>query len=246
MQLTRVLSPIRLGLALTIAVVALIVVPRLAEEYSRSKRLGLLVVSIVREEFAGLSVRGGREGGASGMTEPAERLRASLVLDGLRRKGPAALGAELAGLARRPGVSQQLQTVLGRWGYALARWRESDLRIASLRSSNNFNSVQLLDEARVRFHEAMGYERIGRSFDATALLLWSAERAREFIESAPDHPALAEAVYLLGESYIRFRGVLPDGVRPDRFVNLCSELFPSSTWSNRSIATWRKVMVHGG
>jgi len=70
--------------------------------------------------------------------------------------------------------------------------------------------------------------------------LWTITVLSEFVEKYPYHPEIPEALYMLGDSYLDLGTGLPNQVKADRVLNLCSELYPDSVWASRANTVWQE------
>lgn len=235
----------RFLLSLGLGLLTLMIATKSYLDYQQSHERGRLVVSIIREQKSLLAQ----------LPEPHEdfkknkgwpddymALQSWLILQLAKNAQPAEADLRLSQVSDQRSYSPVLKASLDRWSQAFQRWEVS----RSIASQNLRTPEQLMEEARTRHFEATGFYRIGRMYDATALYLWSIELLSNFIESNPLHRDVPEALYLLGAAYFRFRGVIPNSVRSDRILNLCSEVFPETIWSERARAIWRNGVGRNG
>jgi hypothetical protein len=135
-------------------------------------------------------------------------------------------------------VPNGLRSSVNRWANTCESW--ADTLAHKEMNLNGLSAHQLLVEGRQRYFEASGFEKIGRSYDAAALNLWTITVLSEFVEKYPYHPEIPEALYMLGDSYLDLGNGLPNQVKADRVLNLCSELYPDSVWASRANAIWQE------
>jgi hypothetical protein len=229
--------------ALMFGIMVIALALRFSIEYRGSRDRGRFVASMVREQI----------GMIRQLPDPVHilhreanwpddflALQGWLVVKLARGHEPDQVRRELAAMASRHAFSPALATSLNRWQETLARWSRTSgsdrLRVLS--------PAEAMAEGRRYFYEASGYRKIGRSYDASALYLWSASLLVNFIDRAPLDRDVPEALYLLGDICLRFRHALPPTLRPDRMLNLCSELYPDSVWGNRARALWMEDLGH--
>jgi hypothetical protein len=237
----------KIGRLTLVAVLAISVVGvglRFASEYRRSHQEGRFVSRIVQEQL--LTIRNmGTQGAvlqaAQEWPDEYSSLQTWLVATALKARDPAKVRAELNELIGDRLVSPALRASLNRWNGVLESWAnfKDEQQNAHVRAS------VLLSEGRKHHHEAMGYVKVGRAFDATPLLLWSVTLLSEFIDRDPTSRFVPEALFLLGEDTLQFKRAIPGASRPDRILNLCGEFFPESIWAERAEQLWKSEMTRG-
>lgn len=153
---------------------------------------------------------------------------------------PKTILRQLIALSRDRSYSRTLRNSINRWSDALGRW--SELK----KSVFKFDPTYILQEARILHFEAMGLQKIGRQYDGVALYTQTILLLAKFIEKNANDSYIPEALFLLGDSMIRLRHVLPSSIRSDRILNLCSELYPESIWGQQANLVWRSESLNGG
>jgi hypothetical protein len=140
----------------------------------------------------------------------------------------------------------EIQVGLNRWQAALDRWSSGVSAGISDGSEDFMDSapLSLLMEGRQHYFESAGFRRIGKSFDGTVLNLWTISLLSAFVEKYPLHPAVPEALFMIGDEYLNLGRALPKNAKNDRILNLVSELYPDSVWSSRAIAVWKSEHIH--
>jgi hypothetical protein len=218
---------------------------RLIVELRHSQQKGRFVVSMVQEQVNALSESSSRLWGApavwapkSGWPDDFLALQNWIIQGAILGKDPDSLSHQLAQISHGRTISPTLSASIRRWQDGLVRWSRARAKF----KGSDIDPQDLLEEGRLRHHEAVGYDKIGRGYDATVLYLWSADFLRRFIAQAPLEAEVPEALYLLGQAHVRFRHAFPPSIRSDRFLNLCSELFPGTLWAKRANAVWRDEM----
>ena len=242
MALTRALKPVRLIAGSAIFVLVLILTIKSFQEFRRSQERGNLIASIVREHYSSLKDQVTPDDSIysqKGWPDDFLGLQTWLIFRLAQSSSPASVADELASLAQRHAHSPVMQTALNRWQSSLNQWSGMDHLFASMEGS------ALLEEGRLKHSEATGYRKIGRQYDAVAHYLWSAAFLHRFIEQNPDDAGIPEALYLLGDVFLRVRHALPAQFRGDRILNLCSELYPDSIWAGQAYALWRSEIGNG-
>ncbi len=223
------------------------------EEYVRVRELGGFAASVVREQSDSLlqisrrrlssKPQPSRPSGA--WKEDAPELAQWLVTSSIVSSDPGKTLSELKRILRESKLTPSMHASMERWSEALGRW--SKLRIPAAEDSASAHSFELLDEnlhlARSRYFEAIGYEKIGRGYDASVLYLWVIDLLVPFTQRALSHPQLPEALFLLGAAYFHLRSRLPEGIRGDRILNLCLEVFPETVWAGQAGLLWRNWMI---
>lgn len=195
------------------------------------------VRSVVRDQYIQLQALTHAHRPAPSVAQLAEpgrelALQRWLIANSLLPEGPQAVVRDLMSLRQSQALSPELQHALARWNDSLSRWATSNYLIRIRGSEQGFR--RLLEEGRRRHEEATGFRRIRREYDATAHYLWTTAILTRYIEETPLDPRLPEALYFLGDSYIRFRRVLPSQMQVDRVLHLLTELYPASVWSVRA------------
>jgi hypothetical protein len=213
---------------------------KIYEDSMRSHERGRLVSSIVDQQYLELSGHSTQvatrvPSWVPKWNDDSLELKRWVVQESFAKNAnPAALASKLDLLSHAYSYSGPLEASLSRWKEVLARWAQ-----------NPENAItapdKLLEDSRQHFFEAVGYNKIGRPFDATILHLWTIGLLTRFIEMKPFDPGVPEALYMLGVSYLELGDALPHQMRGDRILNLCSELYPDSLWASRSNAIWRET-----
>lgn len=213
------------------------------EDSMRTRERGRLVESIVREQLNSLVEQSETkvQETASGLpraknSSDLERWVISKTLAASRNFHR--LTSLLRSLSHDKAVPDGLQTSMNRWANTCEHWGNAESRNSI--GLSGLSATQLLAEGRQRFFEASGFEKIGRSYDAAILNLWTIVVLSEFIEKHPFHPEVPEALFMLGDSYLDLGNGLPNQVKADRVLNLCSELYPDSVWANRANSIWKE------
>lgn len=122
-------------------------------------------------------------------------------------------------------------------GISFKRW-ETDL--GHWRAERFSGDAEVLSQARENYFQASGFSKVGRSYDATVLNLWTIRLLTDFIEKNSFDGQVPEALFMLGVAYRDLDHALPTGIRRDRILNLCSELYSDSLWANRANMIWRE------
>jgi hypothetical protein len=223
------------------------------EDSMRVRQRGRLVASIVQEQGNILF-----QDQSSGAALAAQREQASDP-DFLRRW----MIERFAATQNDPRVvSRDLQRVIGhsqespfvlaslkRWQSTLNRWG-TEFSSSSYASGDsrddlkNSHALMLLIEGRQHYFESAGFRRIGKSFDAAVLDLWTISILSKFVEKYPLHPAVPEVLFMLGDEYLSLGSSLPEKAKSDRILNLVPELYPDSIWASRANAVWKSGQVH--
>ena len=220
-------------------VVGGIIVLKVYEDTMRTHERGQLVSSIVEQQFHDLS-SGSQAGNFRRVSLESWRddslelkqwvFQQSLKLPG----GPAATSRRLENLDQTRTHSTSMQISLKHWQSALRRW-------AAAEKHKRFASEDFLKVARQTFFESAGLRKIGKSYDATVLYLWTISNLTRFIDSNPYDGKVPEALYMLVVAYMDLGHSLPTKMHGERILNLCSELYPDSFWANRSNGVWREA-----
>lgn len=137
------------------------------------------------------------------------------------------LSNALTELVRNRDFSHRLGASLNRWQETLSRWSGVEARI---NGSHNGESVPgLLSTARQCHFQATAYRKIGKSYDATILYLWTAVFLYRYIDRFPQSEQLPEALFLLGDAVLRLQN-------EPRLLSLCADIFPESVWAGQARA----------
>ena len=217
------------------------------EDSMRARERGRLVESIVREqlnslvkqsEFTASDVPSGLPRGKDSIA--LERWLILKTLNASGDKDKFGNFQHLASLLRSLSheVPNGLRPSVDRWANTCESW--ADTLAHKEMNLDGLSAHQLLVEGRQRYFDASGFEKIGRSYDAAALNLWTITVLSEFVEKYPYHPEIPEALYMLGDSYLDLGTGLPNQVKADRVLNLCSELYPDSVWASRANTVWQE------
>lgn len=122
------------------------------------------------------------------------------------------------------------------WAEAAARWITHERILATLDPAAA--RVELLAQARRRHPEATGYRRAGDASDAIVHDLWGISLLTRFVMSSPLDPAVPEALFLLGDAYLRLRPVVLYPLRMERVLGTLGEEYPDSIWAARARRLW--------
>jgi hypothetical protein len=220
------------------------------EDSMRVRQRARLVASIVREQ--GDTLFHEQAGTAAPVTPAREREDEVKEIIPLRRwiierfaasrNDPRVVAKDLDQILNRPNQSPFVVTALRRWQATLSRW--STGMSENSEDSKSPHALILLIEGRQHYFESAGFRRIGRSFDGTVLDLWTISLLTKFVEKYPLHPAVPEALFMMGDEYLNLGSALPRNVKSDRILNLVSELYPDSIWANRANAIWKSERAH--
>jgi hypothetical protein len=213
---------------------------RFYDEFRHSHEEGRFVSAVVQEQLASLSRLDDSTvllRRSAGWPDDFLALQNWLLVTMLNKADPNEAQLTLSELSRNRAVSPVMRASLRRWQESLARWAGSPPQ--ELQSA-----PALLEEGRKLHHQAIGYARVGRPYDAAPLFLWSATLLARFIEREPESAQVPEALYLLGASTLQFKQVIPGNIRPDRILNLCQEFYPHTVWAERAEELWRREMRH--
>jgi hypothetical protein len=142
-------------------------------------------------------------------------------------------------LAAQHHYSRTMEVSLSRWNKALSSWAESRYMVSA------HTPERLLEVGRQKHFEADGFQRIGRKYDAAILYLWSGTHLAQFVELNPESPDVPEALYLLGNCFLKLRHAFPTSLRMDRMTSLVSDLYPNSVWSRKASILWQEEMLNG-
>jgi hypothetical protein len=157
-------------------------------------------------------------------------------------RDPRAVSKDVEKMLSRSKNSPQLMASLKRWQATLDRWSAG---FSSARDGlQSSRALTLLLEGRQHYFESAGFRRIGKSFDGTILDLWTITVLSKFVEKYPLHPAVPEALFMLGDEYFSLGQALPDNTKSARILNLVSELYPDSVWASRANAVWKSGHAH--
>jgi hypothetical protein len=155
---------------------------------------------------------------------------------------PRIVAKELDKILNQTPRSSPVLSALKRWQATLARW--GAVYSVTSEDSKNSKALLLLTEGRQHYFESAGFRRIGKSFDGTVLDLWTISLLSQFVEKYPLHPAVPEALFMMGDEYLSLGNALPLEVKSDRILNLVSELYPDSIWASRANAIWKSEHSH--
>lgn len=240
MSVRQWVRPFRLAILFTLSAAGICAGVLVYDQYQESHQIGRIAATVVTQEIDRLKQEPlpvQLVGAQPGWPDDFIALQSWFILRALQKPDPLLLLTELSQLSRNRQVSPVMRTSLKRWNDSLQRWAVAE--DAGSKRTPGYSEIagrspeQLFLEGRKYHDEAVGYERVGRAYDATALYLWSFVRLSEFIREAPLHESNAEALYLLGKIYTQFKHALPTRVRADRFLNLCKELYPDTIWAAR-------------
>lgn len=209
---------------------------RVFAELGRPRERGILVAGMVREQLQTFSQAQSPAPVLSNLhswPDDFVLLQSWLILKTLKERNPDSVVSGLKSISHGKRFSSQLRTTLDRWNEAMGRWSRSRRAIASPVPSD------LLMDGRQSYFEGVGYRKIGRSYDGTPYFLWAIDSLTRFIETAPADARVPEALYLLGASYFNLRNAIPENLRSDRVLHLCSEFFVDSIWTTRANSLWR-------
>jgi hypothetical protein len=133
---------------------------------------------------------------------------------------------------------------LERWKSVLSEWSaESNLELkVDEQTSSQVPSSRLLSTGRLHVFRAEGERRAGAVGDASLQYIWGIYLLSQYVERAPSSESIPEALYLLGVSYLALRDSLPNGIRGDRLINLCAELYPGTIWGREATRVWKEEM----
>ena len=204
------------------------------EDGMRSRERGRLVSSIVDQQFHQLS----SGFGVTVHPEPiTPDLRRWLIQESFKPdETPGRLAAKVRQMLRLHADDREFSPVirqsLKRWVSSLQLWDQE------IRQGAHAN---LLAEARQRYFEAAGYQKIGRSYDASVLHLWTIGLLTRFVDQNPFDARIPEALFMLGVAYLNLGHSLPPQMRRDRILTLCAEMYPDSLWASRSDAIWKEA-----
>ena len=216
-----------------------IVVLKVYEDTMRTHERGQLVSSIVEQQFHELS-SGSQAGNFRRVSLEAWRddsleLKQWVIQQSLKSPGgPGAASRKLENLNQTRNHSSIMQISLKHWQNTLRRWADQE-------KHKHFESAEFLKVAREAFFESAGLRKIGKSYDATVLQLWTISNLTRYINLNPYDGKVPEALYMLGVAYMDLGQSLPTKIRGERILNLCSELYPDSFWANRSNGVWREA-----
>lgn len=120
-------------------------------------------------------------------------------------------------------------------------FKEIESRLSHLKRGR-FPSADLLEMGRQSYYRAKGYEKRGDLEIAFGYYLRSSKLLIKFLKIEPGHIDVPEVLFLIGDSFMRFYGLVPTNVRLDRILNLCGELYPETIWARRARARWISLM----
>jgi hypothetical protein len=155
---------------------------------------------------------------------------------------PRVVAKDLNKVLNHSSQSPLVLAALKRWQATLDRWSAS--LTENSEEAKNPRALIVLIEGRQHYFESAGFRRIGRSFDGTVLDLWTISLLTKFVEKYPLHPAVPEALFMMGDEYLNLGSALPTDVKSDRILNLVSEFYPDSIWASRANAIWKSGHVH--
>jgi len=153
-----------------------------------------------------------------------------LIIDLARHQSPVDTLQRLDKLVRGHLISPVLQTSIDRWRSSLRAWAEQPGGLAP---------EMLIHQARRRFFEASGYQKIGRQYDATVLYLWAGSLFQRYVGLRPQGHDVAEVLFHVGASLMRLRHAISSVKGSERLLKLCAELYPSTIWAEQAISFWR-------
>lgn len=224
------------------ALFALGICLKVFQDVDRSKKHGDLVAKIVASQVDILkneSVTDQALEQIPALPDDSLQLESWLIARLMRDRDPLQVSRYLEEMTAKSSLSMNLRVSLARWKEALSRWAYW------LQNESQFSAEDLLREGRIIHAEASGYRKIGKSYDAVPLYVWSIYVLASFVERFSYDEQVPEALFLLGDSYFRLRLALPAQVRSDRILNLCPEFYPHSVWANQSNSLWRSEMSYG-
>lgn len=195
------------------------------EDQVRSARTGL----DIRELFRGLMAQ-------SDLKPDCDLLRRWMVAWALNGASPSEIRHELEKLVHTHRVPRELHNSIDRWRLALLKWESQESA-----GRNPMPQEKVLCEAKKRLHEAEGFRRIGRGYDATVYYVWSFQLLRRFLGHSSGENELRrfpEALLYAGVAWKRIGEALPDGIRFERALHMLAELFPDSVWGIRANEQW--------
>ena len=196
-------------------------------DYSHSKERGRFVLSILKQDRKELTLAHYLAGDFPQATDNLPQLQVWLVKQ-LLTKSPIQTRQVTARLMEFKTAKPEMEVSLHRWRTGLLHWTNSENRSPARTQEDT------LKDGRLLYYEATGYLKIGRELDATVLYLRSFDLLSRYIESSPTSPDVPEALFLTGVSKLRLSKALPIGVRGNRLLNLCVELYPDSIWARLS------------
>jgi hypothetical protein len=123
-----------------------------------------------------------------------------------------------------------------RRGETLSRWSAHGRVLPP--HSHSLPQAERLAQARRRRPEATGYRRAGHAPDAIALDLRAITLLTRFVMASPLDPAGPEALFLLGDAYLRLRPVVPSPLGMERVLGTLWEEYPDSIWAARARRFW--------
>lgn len=249
MRTALLLKSIRAGALSLLLALLWITGFKVISDLQRPEHRGLLVLDILEEQ-----VRSARSGldqqelfrgvvAETVLRPDHELLRRWMVVQALSGT-PAEARQRLDSLVRSRQLTSELNNSVERWRAALRAWEESTLLT---RSSLDLEAI--LNEARTRLHEAEGFRRIGRGYDATVYYVWSLQLLRKFLDredSRTENKRTPEALLYAGLAWARIGEALPEGIRFERILHMVSELFPDTVWGIRANEQWSVKEVRKG
>lgn len=233
MGIRRIIQGTGIFLTLTGLGLLLALVVRATADYRKSTEKGRIASTIVRQQLIHLADGSSVESEAvlqneAGWPDDFLTLQRWLIAKTLHGgRSPAAVAAGLEKLSAGHSFSTTLSISLSRWKKHLNDWEKHEL-------SRNSTSQEEYTSGIQRYMEAVGYQKIGRGYDASVLYLESISLLTQFIENAPNDIRVPEGLYFLGSAYLGIRHALDLSIRADRILNLCSELYPSSIWAKQA------------
>jgi hypothetical protein len=218
------------------------------EDSMRVRQRARLVVSIVQEQDATLfHEQAGTAAPLMAVHEDESKevipLRRWIIERFAASKNdPRVVAKDLDKILNQSNRSPLVLTALKRWQVTLDRW--SSGMSENSEDAKSPRALILLIEGRQHYFESAGFRRIGRSFDSTILDLWTISLLTKFVEKYPLHPAVPEALFMMGDEYLSLGNALPSEVKSDRILNLVSEFYPDSIWASRANAIWKSERTH--
>lgn len=222
------------GLAIAVGLAALTATaPQARRLHSRA----YLVPALVEEQFT-LVISATPSGNARGPFVGSEplALQRGLLRASLPPGDPESAAAWLHTIRQGARLPVTWSEAVSRWNETLTRWSTHEREL--LTYSPAAARAALLNQVRRRHPEATGYRRAGHASDATAHYLWVVSLLTRFVMSSPLDPAVPEALFLLGDAYLRLRPVVPTPLRMERVLGTLWEEYPDSIWAARARRLW--------
>lgn len=246
-KLSIVQNGFRLALGVGVAALLAVFVGKPLADIGRPQQRGVLVARIVREHRQQVTSRDSVSAprlNRKNADQNFASLKEWFVLKALKDLNPAKLRTELAQVRASRQFPETMNKTFDRWHEGLGRWsREKEGRVTNVTASNVTDDF--LRKGRQRYFEALGYQKIGRPYDGTVSYIWAIDLLSDFIQMDSEDDRLPEALYLLGAAYLNLRHSMPDGLRSDRMLHLCSEFYPDSVWASQASLHWRNERNHG-